>query len=237
MLLDRASALTEKINAYQKLKSTGDEVKQVTTRARQFEEVSRLINGLRNTLKILSDADVRVEFKMNNSVSFAEKAHLLREEIKTDFAKLNDPPFDIRYEFNDRLKEMAIAGENAAREAWSGYVEGRAQFGEDDVLSALSQVPQFRESVLKIQKIRGEIAALGQILPPDPKRSIKILDNLVDEHENAWNMLDAADIPKSVLMFIRAAANGAAKLTTFTPDVQSWLERRDLLDAFRIKLR
>lgn len=237
MLLDRASVLAEKITTYQKLKHTGAKVDQVETRARQFAEVSKLINSLLSTLKTLSDAGVLVEYNVIDGNSYAEKAQLLREEIKTDFAKLNDPPFDLKYEFNDRLKEISIAGERAAREAWKAYVDGRAQFGEDDVLSALSQVPQLKASALKIQRIRGEISALDQVLPTNPKRSIARLDDLVAEHENAWKLLDASDIPKSVLMFIRDAANGEAKLNSFTADVQSWLERRDLLDAFRIKLR
>lgn len=237
MLLDRASVLAEEIATYQQLKHTGAKVDQVETRARQFAEVSKLISDLLSTLKTLSDAGVPVEFKVIDGHSFAKKAQLLREEIYTDFTKLDDPPFDLKYEFNDRLKEISMAGERAAKEAWKAYVDGRAAFGEDEVLSALSQVPQFRASVLKIQKIRGEISTLNQVLPTDPKSSIARLDDLITEHENAWNLLDASDIPRSILTFIRAAANGEAKLNSFTVEVQSWLERRDLLDAFRIKLR
>ncbi|TIX99783.1 MAG: hypothetical protein E5V18_22345 [Mesorhizobium sp.] len=63
------------------------------------------------------------------------------------------------------------------------------------------------------------------------------MDALIDEHEAAWKALAADDIPSSVVAFIRAAASSEALLSAFTQDVRTWLESRNLLDAFRIKLR
>jgi hypothetical protein len=105
------------------------------------------------------------------------------------------------------------------------------------VLSALGQVPQFRVSVAKIRQIRSEVAAFGASLPPNPKPAIESLDSLLTQHEAAWNTLAASDIPSSVVAFIRAAANSEALLSAYTPEVQTWLESRELLGAFRIKLR
>jgi hypothetical protein len=154
-----------------------------------------------------------------------------------DLAKLNDPPFDIKYEFIDRLNGIASSGQKAASAAWKAYVDKHAAFGADDVLSALAQVPQFRTSVARIRQIRGDVAALGAGLPPDPKEAIAKLDALISEHEVAWTSLAASDIPPSVVAFIQAAANNDAMLSAYTPEVKSWLESRDLLGAFRIKLR
>ena len=92
-------------------------------------------------------------------------------------------------------------------------------------------------SVAKIRQIRGDVATLGASLPPDPKAAIARLDNLLSQHEAAWNTLAASDIPLSVVAFIRAAANSEALLSAYTSEVQTWLESRNLLGAFRIKLR
>lgn len=237
MLLDRASAVAEKLRNYQALKNTADEAEQIARREQQFANVSMLMQRLRYTLEALADAGVPVDFEPHDGHSFAGKARLLREEIKTNPAKLNDPPFDLKYDFNDRLIGIAGAGERAALAAWKAYVDERAPFGADDVLSALAQVAQFKASVFEIRQIRSEVAAFGVALPSDPKDAIRRLDDLVARHEKAWNTLDASDIPRSVVAFIRAAASGEAMLSAFTPDVQSWLEGRNLLDAFRIKLR
>jgi hypothetical protein len=49
--------------------------------------------------------------------------------------------------------------------------------------------------------------------------------------------LSAEDIPSSIVSFIRAAAAEGAPLATYTDQVQAWLESRNLLNAFRIRLR
>lgn len=237
MLLERAAALTTKINAYQNLKSASEEAEQFATRANQFCNASLLMTRLRETLSTLAEAGVPVDFEPNDGLGYAEKARVLRAAIKADPAKLNDPPFDIKYEFIDRLSGIASSGQKAASAAWKAYVDKRASFGADDVLSALAQVPQFRTSVARIRQIRSDVATLGANLPPDPKGAIAKLDALINEHEVAWTSLAASDIPPSVVAFIRAAANSDAMLSAYTPEVKSWLESRNLLGAFRIKLR
>lgn len=237
MLLDRAATLATKINTYQKLKNTADEADLFGTRAKQFESVSLLIARLRETLSTLAEAGVSIDFEPNDGIGFAEKARLLREAIEEDPAKVNDPPFDIKHAFTDRLNGIASAGHKAASAAWKAYVDKRAAFGADDVLSALGQVPQFRVSVASIRQIRVDVAAFGASLPADPKAAIARLDTLVEQHETAWKSLAATDISPSVVSFIRAAASGNAMLSAYTSEVHAWLESHKLLDAFRIKLR
>lgn len=237
MLLDRAASLATKINTFQKLKSTKEQSEQFATRATQFAHVSMLVSRLRETLAVLAEAGVPVDFEPSDGVGYADKARILRKAIQEDPAKLNDPPFDLKHGFTDRLNNIASAGDKAANAAWKAYVNKRAAFGADDVLSALAQVPQFKASVTRIRQIRSDVAAFGAALPVDPKDAIARLDILVTQHEAAWNALAASDIPSSVVAFIRAAANNDALLSAYTSEVQTWLESRNLLGAFRIKLR
>jgi hypothetical protein len=237
MLLERAAALVININKYQKMKNSAAEIEQFGTRAKQFEAASQLMTGLRETLTALSNAGVVVDFEPSDGLGYAGKARTLREAIKLDPAKVNDPPFDIKHAFTDRLTGIATAGHRAAIAAWKGYIDKRAAFGADDVLSALGQVSQFRASVARIRQIRGEVANLGGSLPRDPKAAVASLNSLLSQHEAAWNTLAASDIPPSVVAFIRAAANSEALLSAYTSEVQTWLGGRNLLGAFRIKLR
>lgn len=237
MLLDIADTVATKINTYQKLKSAAEEADQFATRATQFGNVALLITRLRETLESLADGGVTVDFVPSDGAGYADKARVLRETIKADPTKLNDPPFDIKYAFIDRLNGIASAGQKAAFAAWRAYVERRAAFGADDVLSALAQIPQFKGSVTRIQQIRSDVAAFGAGLPADPKDAIAKLDALVSQHEAAWKSLAASDIPSSVVAFIRAAANSEALLSAYTNEVQEWLVSRNLIGVFRIKLR
>ena len=237
MLLDRAALLATKINTFQKLKNTKEESEQFATRATQFAHVSMLVSRLRETLAVLAEAGVPVDFEPSDGAGYADKARILREAIKADPAKLNDPPFDLKHAFTDRLNHIASAGDKAANVAWKTYVEKRAAFGADDVLSALAQVPQFKASVARIRQIRSDVKAFGANLPVSPKDAIAKLDALITQHEAAWSALAASDIPSSVVEFIRAAANNDALLSSYTSEVQTWLESRNLVSAFRIKLR
>ena len=237
MLIDRAAALTEKINTFQQLKTVADEANQFATRANLFGKVSQQLESLRKTLTTLADAGVVVDFAVKDGSGLAEKARLLRDEVKFNPAKLNDPPFELKHAFSDRLSNIADAGQTAALTAWTSYVERRAAFGDDNVLTALSLVPQFKLVVMNIRQIRSEVSALGTILPTEPKAEIAKLDRLIADHATAWTSLNASDIPASVIAFIRSAAKGDAKLTDFTPETRLWLEGRNLVDSFRIKLR
>jgi hypothetical protein len=56
-------------------------------------------------------------------------------------------------------------------------------------------------------------------------------------HDAAWSELSAEDIPADVINFIRAAGSEGAALTAYSDEVQTWLASRNLMGAFRIKIR
>lgn len=236
MLLERAADLTAKIAQYQKLKGAADESEQFHTRAKQLTEVAERISRARQALERLTNAGVEISFEPSDGAAYAAKAKALRAALQADPAIINDPPFDLKYEFADRLSGIAAAADHTMREAWIGYVAKRAAFGSEDVLSALAAVPQFRTSVAKIRRCRTEISALGNGMPADPNAAVARIDALVEEHDAAWSELSADDIPPSVVRFIRAAAGHGAALEALTAEVTSWLSGRGLLTAFRIRL-
>jgi hypothetical protein len=237
MLLESATRLAAKITQYHKLKGAADEAEQFETRATQFGAISEKIARTRSALGKLANAGVTISFVPSDGAGYAAKAKALRAAIQNDPAAINDPPFDLKNEFTDRLTAIGGAAERAMTEAWQAYVAKRADFGPNDVLSALAEVPQFRPSVTKIRQCRSNIAALGNSVPSDPQTTMDQLDALVADHSAAWVALSAEDIPSSVMSFIRAAANEGALLATYTDEVRTWLESRNLLNAFRIRLR
>lgn len=237
MLLDRATDLGAKITQYHKLKGAADEAEQFETRANQFGTISERIARTRSALGKLADAGVAINFVPSDGLGYAAKAKALRAAIQVNPAAINDPPFDLKNEFTDRLTAIASAAEKAMTDAWKAYVAKRADLGSNDVLSALAEVPQLRASVTKIRQCRSNIAALANSQPSDPQATVGRLDDLVADHDAAWAELSADDIPPSVISFIRAAANEGAQLTTYSDEVRTWLNSRNLLNSFRIRLR
>jgi len=237
MLLERATGLAARITQYHKLKGAADEAAQFETRANQLGVISERIARTRAALCKLTDAGVAISFAPSDGVGYAAKAKALRTAIQDNPAAINDPPFDLKNEFIDRLAAIAGGAEKAMNEAWRAYVAKRADFGSNDVLSALAEVSQFRPSVTKIRQCRSNISALGNSLPSDPQTTVARLDALIADHDAAWVELSAEDIPSSIVSFIRAAANEGAPLATYTDEVRAWFESRNLLNAFRIRLR
>jgi hypothetical protein len=238
MLLDRAAALATKLSDYQKLKGAADEATQFNTRATQFAAVADSVARASDGLARLRAADVPVEFAPGDGAGLAEKAQTLRAAVQQDPAAINEPPFDLKYAFTDRLRGVADAAEQTTTLAWKAYVARRADFGSEDVLAALGKVHQFAGSVAKIRARRAEIASLGETVPPNPAAAKARIDTLLTEHDAAWSDLSADDIPRDVIGFIRAAAAGdGAPLGALTAEVQAWLVKRELLAAFRIRLR
>jgi hypothetical protein len=237
MLLERATSLATKITEYQKLRGMADEAERFQTRANQLGAISERVSRTYEALARLTGAGVTVSFAPSDGAGYATKAKTLRAAIQDNPAAINSPPFDLKNEFTDRLAGIVAAADKAMTEAWKSYVAKRADFGSDDVLNALAEVSQFRPNVIKIRQCRGNIAVLGNSLPPDPKATIVRLDALVTEHDAAWSELSAEDIPPSVVAFIRAGANEGALLAAYTGEVRAWLENRSLLNAFRIRLR
>lgn len=237
MIVDRAIGLAALIIQYKQLQANAYEAEQFQSRANQFGALAGNIARSRAGLKRLSDAGIPVSFTPADGQGYAAKAKSLRVAIQADPATINDPPFDIKYEFVDRVNAIATSADKAAMEGWKNYVAQCANFGSNDVLSALAEVPQFRSSVAKIRQFRADIATLGNSLPDDPMSALTQLNNLVASHDLVWSELAADDIPKNVVAFIRSAANEGALLSAYSEEVRDWLRSRNLLAAFRVRLR
>ena len=236
MLLERAAGLKSAITKCEKIRTDADKAEQFQTRAKLFRGVAKRITRARNILSSFANAGVAFDFVPSNAVGYATKARTLRAAISEDSAKINNPPFDLKHEFTDRITGIADAAEKAMATAWEAHVEKCASFEFNDMLNALVEVPQFRANVSKLRQCRADITALGNTLPSDPLSAVARLNSLVADHKAAWKDLSADDIPSTVLAFIRDSANEGAPLWTYTDEVRSWLKRRNLLKTFRIRL-
>jgi hypothetical protein len=120
--------------------------------------------------------------------------------------------------------------------AWSSYVASHGATGSSEVLDALAKLPQFQISVARIRRSRQGIEELSKRTPTDPLKDIRNLEELVAEHRAAWSELKADGIPNTVIVFLRACADNGALLSELTDEVRKWLETRDLLNAFRVRI-
>lgn len=237
MLLERASGLADKINEYQTLKTAGDEALQFQVRANQLTAVSEKLSRARAALKNMRDAGVTVDFVPADGVTLAERAKELRAAMTANPSAINDPPFNLKYEFLDRLATITSTAERTIATSWKSYVRKRAEFGASDVLDALYAIPQFRTGVTRIRQSRAAVEALGETVPTDPKSTIARLEVLVEGQAKAWSDLSAKDTSPSVVKFIRDSANDGASLAAYSEEIRKWLTDHNLIASFRIRLK
>jgi len=236
MLLDRAAGLAERIEQYQKLKIAANEAQLVGTRAAQVKEVAAFLAQAKAALDLFSKAGINIQYFPANVEELTEKAKKLRTIAAEDPAGLANPPFNVAHEFTNRLKSLAIAANSSIEEGWRRFVSENAPSGSEEVLEALGKLPQMRAGVARIRLCRQKIASLAASAPANPEGAIEQLRVLTAEHGSAWAEMTADSVPTKVLQFLQACAADGAPVTLFTKEVRDWLEARELISSFRIRI-
>lgn len=235
MLLERAAGLADKIGRYGKLKAAANEAAVFRTRADQVGQAAAQLTHARAALQRFRAAGVPVNFHPLNAVELSGKAATLRAIVADNPGALADPPFNLKYDFADRLRSLAAAANGAVSDGWRDYVAANGPGGHDDILNALGELPQMRTGVNRIRGYRQKAAHLAASLPADPTAAVAQLKTLVMEHDAAWTELTADAVPSAVILFLRAAVHGAP-LSALTQEVRAWLEARNLLGSFKIRI-
>jgi hypothetical protein len=237
MLIEKAKALSERIAEYDRLKGSANEALQLETRAKQFSEASDAIARTRSALKRFTDVGVPIRFVPKDYQTLIDRAKALRTAVQIDLKTLDDPPFDLKYDFIDRLRSISVSANEEILSAWQSFVRTSGDPVSDDILEALAAVPQYRPVVATIRTCRAKLATLASTVPSDLKTAIEALHTIVKDHRSAWTEMTAEGIPPSVISFLQACAAQGAPLTGLTNEVRGWLESRNLIHAFRIKIK
>jgi hypothetical protein len=120
--------------------------------------------------------------------------------------------------------------------AWKVHIEARSVTASSEVLTALGAVPQYKPVVAQIMSLKSQIATLATSLPQDPAAALSQLNTLMDSYRTAWGGMTTDGIPPAVIGFLRATAGSGVALNQLTDEVRIWLEGRNLLHIFRIKI-
>jgi hypothetical protein len=237
MLLERAKGLAVEIEQFERLKGSADQAKRFETRAAQFAAVAQRLSNTATAMKSLREAGVAVDFLPKDSSVLAERAAKLVAGFRSDPNSLNDPGFDVKYQFLDRLLAIAATGDEASLAAWQRYVKMNSYTAADEILVALASIPDYRAIVGRIRAIRARLEALAESVPSVPTAAIAEMNKIAAEHRTAWSEMTAGDIPGPVIAFLRDCAADGASVAAFTEGVKAWFSSRNLLHVFRIKIR
>jgi hypothetical protein len=236
MLLDQAKGLAARIGDYSRLKSNAGAARDFETRARMFGDAAQALDAAKTSLDRLKAAAIDPDFVAIDAVGLATKATTLRDLLKEDPSKLNDPPFNLKYEFVDRVGSLSNTANKAVLAAWQAHIAKNSVMASPEMLSALAAIPQYKPVVLRIGALKAQVAMLAQSVPDDIAGGLAQLKTIMESYAAAWGEMIGNGIPKNVIAFLRAAAAQGAVLDQLTDEVRTWLEARGLLSLFRIKI-
>lgn len=237
MLLDEARALSSRITHYQKLREQAQHAQTFETRASQLQKLASGLERAVYAMKSLKAAGVPVAFTLARTDQTRTRTEQLQQGFARDPAFVDNPGFDLRFEYAVPLGGLAESLKKTSLKAWQEHVAGRRERVSSEILSALRAVPDYRPIVAKVQRCQEQVEILASSLPDDVAAADQRLSELASEQREAWRQLTGGELPESVLLFLRASMGEGAELRLLTSDVIDWLKSRGLDGAFRIKPR
>ncbi len=236
MLLDQAKGLATRIDVYSRLKSSAGAAKEFETRATLFGAAAASLSVAKASIEAIEAAGMVPDFVAADAGGLASKAMTLRDLLGNDPATLNDPPFNLKFDFVDRINGVCSAAGKAVLAAWQARVAANSEMASAEILAALGGVPQYRPVVARIGILKDRVAMLAKSVPVDIPSGLAELESIMNAYAAAWGEMTGDGIPLAVIAFLRAAAGQGASLDELTDDVRSWLIARNLLSLFRIKI-
>ena len=237
MLLDQATTLVERITRYQTLKEQARHAQTFETRAGQLKKSARDLSAAVAAMKALNKASIPVDFNFSSGDLTKSRTRELQEGFTRNPAFVDDPGFDLRFDYVKPLSGLAQSINEAALKAWRKHVAEHREQVSLEILNALRAVPEYRPIVATVQRCQEQIERLSGSLPSDVSDALQQLSSLTEEQRDAWLQLIGGELPQSVITFLRASMGEGAELRQLTPEVVDWLEARSLGSAFCIKPR
>lgn len=235
MLIDQSTQLASKIRQLEDLRRNASHVQGFRTRADQLSGPADALLGLVRVLEVFRQRGIPVDLPVEKAAKLLPHVRALSQKYEEDPASIIQTDAQLRFTFWNPLREFPREVESALRVAWVSFVTDLLPTGRDDLLAVLARIPSFATQVSVIRQGKLDATRLQQALPQSDQVFTE-LDTLATRLRQAWNQLQAQEMPESVLIFLRAASTGTATLQLVTPEVRTWLEQHGLLHAFKVVL-
>lgn len=236
MLIEKATSLVAEIEQFEKLKASAKGAQALEARVNQLRPAADDLAEAARKLKEIRSAGIAVDFIPREGDGLSKRAADLLAGLRSDPKSIVNPGDELKFQFVDRLSSLASAAESAALAGWKRFVVENSDSAGEEILSALSAVPDYRVVVSRIRAIQGRIVRLASAVPTDARSAMDELKQLVAEHRAAWSEMTAGGIPHAIIHFLRACSAGGARLDSLTEEVEAWLTERNLTHLFTVKL-
>lgn len=233
MLIEKSEKLYQKAQEKIKLQTYAEQLEGFQTRKNEIQEAVAKLSSLMESLRPFRDRAL-INLETTQKID-----HFLQFIIQTETNFQNDPEWILdNKNFKGRQLNLGINKlvnfyEKELSEAWQYYLNKNVPTTNSDFLSLLGQVPNFKQTVQRIEQLKQNIPKDHY---PKNEKEFTNVEEVIQSLQNVWETLSAEEVPDSVLKFLRATANQGASLDLLTPEVQAWIEEYGISDSLRIRL-
>jgi len=240
LLTSRAVAFVQEAENYKKKREIAGEADRFSSRASQLKAPSEALSGLQRLANELAREGIAPEVPEKLLSATADRASKHLTEFEADAKQFVEPNVELAQEFLGMLKKLEADYKDSVRRAWDQYVEELIKPLPEAVLQAIATLPAYQSQVAALrgkhadaQKLAKSVPAIGDVGPV-----LRRIRQLNSENDAAWNELNGSGLPDDVLAFLRkSGSTSGASLSDATPAIVKWLQARDLLSSFLIRVR
>lgn len=240
LLTSRAAAFVQEAENYKKKAAIAGEADRFSTRASQLKAPSEALSGLQRLAKELAREGIAPEVPTKLLSAAAARASKHLTEFEADAKQFVEPNAELAQEFLNMLKKLEADYKDSVRRAWEQHVEKLINPLPEAVLQAIATLPAYQSQVATLRGKHADAQKLAKSVPTigDVQSVLSRIQQMNSENDAAWHKLNGSGLPDDVQAFLRkSGSTGGASLSDVTPAIVDWLQARDLLGSFLIRVR
>jgi hypothetical protein len=235
-LLERSERLSIDVAEISALGAIASQAEGIRSRAVQFEEALAKLRLSSESARQLRGRGVEVEFEVKSAEGIRHFLNQLLSSISKEPSVILETK-DIQPKILTPLNKISVSLQQSSDRAWHGHVQAQLPRLSNDLLNVLVRLPALRRKVESFRELIDGVSAKAARAPMKDSE-YDAAELLIGKCRQAWDDLDAKDLPQNVLNFFKeATSTQGANLSRLTPDVVNWLEQHKLLEAFGVRVR
>lgn len=236
-LLERSATLAGGAGELRGLRDAANQADAMRSRADGLTaDLDRLKAG-RGRQALLARHGIPVAFTAGSAPGIGRFARELDARIAQAPAAVLSPDLQVAPRLTTPLRALIGDLDAAVAGTWRAYVLGLSPGIRSDLLDVLGRIPGLKQQVDTVKDHLRRLEGLA-VKPPSTDEEVRLAKVVAGQLEEAWRVLDAAEMPVEVLAFLKdAAAPRGADLSRFTPAVGAWLAAHGLTMSFKVATR
>lgn len=234
-ILERAKECQSKIQQLQNLNQNQNYLQNLEDRKNNFGKRRKMLEQEVQKVVALQNCGFAAEISAATVQSLQMTLASLAEKAKENPGYIVDT-FRAKEasSFFDALDNLSESFRTQTSNYWQRYVQSSIPDTDDELLSSLARIPEFRATVNDLKKSADFIRHNKNYIPTNSQQ-VASLKQAAQKLDTLWKQLHTTNVPQDVLVFLKESSSATgASLELLTPVTHKWLMEHGLISKFRI---